>query len=518
LSKTGAAAVAGTVLIVVSLFLIVFGLSSFNHFGSPPDRGLPPEPPPHFTIRISDAVNLTDAFEQNGNIFTLKRDVVNYTVSIEKSNIIIDGAGHTLQGLPWENSFTANNGLEANHVNNVVIRNLTITGFETGIYMGENSGIAITDCNITACHGQPAVRFWDSSGCIMTRNRVTGNENGGVDVWSGTDNEVLGNFVANNQGVGLFLSESSSITLRNNTFLNNTLNLVGISENETIDASNTVDGKPICCWRFVQNAAVPADAGLVFLYNCQNITIQNLNLTHNQAAITLFQTNGCTIAQNNLSNNNYAVAAMWSSNNLIDGNHIVNNLKGGVKITNSSNEYIITHNLFVGNQGHGVYGYDSNLNTVNNNTFTGNIWFGVEFHNGQNNVITDNDFFSNGAGIQDGGGGIDLIGCTGNMVVGNLFQENDGFGVRVSASPNSTFYHNTFIDNKVASGLQVSNPWFDGAESGAWDNGKEGNYWSYYTTRYPDAREIDSTGIGNTAFYINDGNIDHYPLTVPFRR
>jgi parallel beta-helix repeat protein len=517
LSKTGAAAVAGTVLIVVSLFFIVFGLSSFNHFGSPPDRGLPPEPPPRFTIHISDAVNLTDAIVQNGNVFTFTKEIENYTVSVEKSNIIIDGAGHTLKGLPWENSFTANNGLEVDHVNNVVIRNLTITGFETGIYVGDNSGIAIKDCNITSCHGQPAVRFWNSSGCNMTRNRVTGNANGGVDVWRGTGNEVLGNFIADNQGVGLFLSESSTINLRNNAFLNNTLNLTGISENENIDASNTVDGKPVCYWRFIQNAAVPTDAGLVFLYNCKNITVQNLTLTHNQAAITLFQTEGCTIAQNNLSNNDYAVTAMWSSNNFIEGNNITNNLKGGVKITNSSNDYTITHNMFAGNQGHGVYGYDSNLNTVNNNTFTGNIWFGVEFHNGQNNVITDNDFSANGAGIQDGGGGIDLIGCTGNMVEGNLFQKNDGFGIRISASPNSTFYHNNFIDNKVTSGLQVSNPWFDGAESDAWDNGKEGN-WSDYTTRYPYAKEIDSTGIGNTAFYINDGNIDHYPLTVPFRR
>jgi len=45
-----------------------------------------------------------------------------------------------------------------------------------------------------------------------------------------------------------------------------------------------------------------------------------------------------------------------------------------------------------------------------------------------------------------------------------------------------------------------------------WDNGTVGNYWSDYLTRYPNASEIDSTGIGNTPYVIDKNNIDHYPL------
>ncbi len=39
-----------------------------------------------------------------------------------------------------------------------------------------------------------------------------------------------------------------------------------------------------------------------------------------------------------------------------------------------------------------------------------------------------------------------------------------------------------------------------------------GNFWSDYKLRYPNATEIDNSGIGNTPYFINTVNIDHYPL------
>jgi len=49
----------------------------------------------------------------------------------------------------------------------------------------------------------------------------------------------------------------------------------------------------------------------------------------------------------------------------------------------------------------------------------------------------------------------------------------------------------------------------------AWDNGEEGNYWSDYVTRYPNATEVDGSGVGDTAFYINENNQDSHPLMNP---
>jgi len=60
-----------------------------------------------------------------------------------------------------------------------------------------------------------------------------------------------------------------------------------------------------------------------------------------------------------------------------------------------------------------------------------------------------------------------------------------------------------------AADARVANP-------SIWDNGTSGNYWSDYLTRYPNASEIGNTGVGDTPFYINENNIDHYPLMEPF--
>jgi len=72
--------------------------------------------------------------------------------------------------------------------------------------------------------------------------------------------------------------------------------------------------------------------------------------------------------------------------------------------------------------------------------------------------------------------------------------------------------------------LQVSIPaymgfgdpieWLPG-RGNVWDNGTSGNYWSDYFIRYPNAAQIDGLGIGDTPFYINENNIDRFPLLEP---
>ena len=42
------------------------------------------------------------------------------------------------------------------------------------------------------------------------------------------------------------------------------------------------------------------------------------------------------------------------------------------------------------------------------------------------------------------------------------------------------------------------------------------NYWSDYLTKYPDANEIDNSGIWDTPYAIDSYNIDNYPLMNTF--
>ena len=71
------------------------------------------------------------------------------------------------------------------------------------------------------------------------------------------------------------------------------------------------------------------------------------------------------------------------------------------------------------------------------------------------------------------------------------------------------FYHNNLVNN----GQNVV------IASGAvnyWDNGQEGNYWSDYATKYPNATEVGTSGIGNTPYVLDAGNSDQNPLLKPW--
>jgi parallel beta-helix repeat protein len=93
---------------------------------------------------------------------------------------------------------------------------------------------------------------------------------------------------------------------------------------------------------------------------------------------------------------------------------------------------------------------------------------------------------------------------------GNNITANSIDGVCLFSSSNNMFFHNNFINNTQ----QVSS---DGSPN-TWDNGypSGGNYWSDYRTAYPNATEVDSSGIWNTSYVIDSNNIDRYPLMGPF--
>jgi len=42
-----------------------------------------------------------------------------------------------------------------------------------------------------------------------------------------------------------------------------------------------------------------------------------------------------------------------------------------------------------------------------------------------------------------------------------------------------------------------------------------GNYWSDYLMKYPNATQVESSGVWNTPYVIDANNTDYYPLTVP---
>jgi parallel beta-helix repeat protein len=106
--------------------------------------------------------------------------------------------------------------------------------------------------------------------------------------------------------------------------------------------------------------------------------------------------------------------------------------------------------------------------------------------------------------------GIYLCGSLENTVSGNNITRNVANGIYLYYSQNNRFFNNNFISN-------TNQVYEVGDQLNIWDNGTEGNHWSNYEEKYPNATELDSSGIWNTPYVLDGNNQDNHPLvnTIP---
>lgn len=101
--------------------------------------------------------------------------------------------------------------------------------------------------------------------------------------------------------------------------------------------------------------------------------------------------------------------------------------------------------------------------------------------------------------------------CTAYIYIqgsGNMVFENNISDIGVlSGEANFIFLNNIFDSPDTSFYYHGSN---------FWDNGSVGNFWSNYASKYSNASEIGFTGLGNTPYVIDSGNVDHHPLMYPY--
>ncbi len=167
-----------------------------------------------------------------------------------------------------------------------------------------------------------------------------------------------------------------------------------------------------------------------------------------------------------------------------------------------------------------VVGGNSNIIANNTVTQTGNGIYSLDSPTagigiyGNSNIISGNNLTNNYVGI-------DFFEGENNIIVGNMI-ENNSLGLMIWGVSNNTIYHNNFVNNSA----QAETASVDSANPvNSWDVGypRGGNYWSDYQKRYPNAAEIDNSGIGDTPYVmktwyrqLDSQNQDRYPLLEPF--
>jgi parallel beta-helix repeat protein len=142
-----------------------------------------------------------------------------------------------------------------------------------------------------------------------------------------------------------------------------------------------------------------------------------------------------------------------------------------------------------------------NNNTISGNTITENTLYGVRLVSSSHNRVSGNNITANN------GHGIWLHESSGNKFSGNDIAYST-YGISLEGSFNNTISHNNFVNNTQQ--LKSS------SSTNTWDDGAEGNFWSDYEERYPDAEELDDSGIWDTPYVIDENNQDNYPLMEPW--
>jgi parallel beta-helix repeat protein len=206
-------------------------------------------------IRADGTVEGTDRILRDGDVYTFTGNIVNQSVIVEKDDVVVDGAGYTLEG---DGNISA---VWLENRQNVTIKNLQITHFGGGIrVMGYCENNAIIGNNITDVgHETAANGIWISFGASDTTvsgNNITGNYVGifvdmsggtfisencissnGLGVWiSGFDNHIIGNNITGNN-VGVSVDFDNNI-IHHNNFVDNTIQA---AVNEVLSTVNSWD-------------------------------------------------------------------------------------------------------------------------------------------------------------------------------------------------------------------------------------------------------------------------------------
>jgi parallel beta-helix repeat protein len=318
-------------------------------------------------IDIGDGKPVVDA-SGNGNAITLSVE----GITLERFKVTgISWSNAGIEVISNYNAVRNNNvsnnyghGIRLTYSNNNTISGNNLSNNDDGICLDSSSNNTIT-CNTASNNDWCGICLSGySSNNTITGNTASNNDWCGIYLYNSSNNNITGNTASNNDWCGIYLEFSSNNNITCSTFLNDGLN-VRYSYQNTVD-DNTVNGKPLVYLEDTSDIAV-TDAGQVILVNCNNVLVENLDLSNTTIGIVLWETDDSLISNNNICNNDYdGIHLIISSNNTLTGNTVSNNDGRGIYLYYSSNNNI-TGNV-ISNNDLGIYLYYSSNNNITGNT------------------------------------------------------------------------------------------------------------------------------------------------------
>ena len=426
------------------------------------------------TIKLDGSIDPPDApVAREGNIYKLIKNIKSYGdgIIVERDNIVIDGAGHAIQGTE---SIREMCGVCLSGRINVTIKNLRIENFPFGIFLNFSSNNSIYG-NIIVSNKDTGIYLNHSSGNIIGENNIKDNPFG-IEIRHSYSNSILKNEITNNW-LGIHVYNSSYNKIANNNITKNGQSGIFLELTSDYNIIN-------------ENNILLITDGIVIIHSSNNVVSRNRILSEVKGfnGIRLCGALNNIIAENDIENCGFGIYLYHhSDNNTITRNNLTGHRHIAIIIEQSANN-LISKNKVKSNDLYGIELASSSSNIIINNVIEGNI-FGISLDASRhhkpssNNVICENNISNNQVGI--------MVGSSHNIIYHNYFRNNTE---HVHSPP----------------GLQ--NTWNDDYPSG-------GNYWSDHecVDKYsgPNQDKPSSDGICDKPYVINSDNVDRYPLAKP---
>ncbi len=393
----------------------------------------------------SNRNNITNNIANSNDIFGIKLSSSEYNVihnNTANSNGASSGSGIYLFGSNNNNvtSTMASSGsgygirLYSSGSNKIENSVLTAPNDCLQFDSSSNSNLAINN-TISSC-GEGLGIFSSNSNQAINNTIKSSGSTGGLQINDGAQNIIVNNNISGTAGGNDLVIVSTSNQNYNNTITSNNL----VSSNKKVYYNYSISNADF-------NLTTTSSAGIVYCPLCNNITIQDLNLSAgNSRGVLFYKTYNSKIINSTINSNNYGIDVGTSDNTSIINTTTSFSLAYGIYISDSVNVSI-------------------KGGTINNNTQSG-IYIGAvspERTSGiliQNTILNDNGYNAinviaqnvtiDGVTIKATSGafsGVNSNRANTTVINSNITMKNaaGGYGILLNNADRSYILNNTLI-------------------------------------------------------------------------
>jgi parallel beta-helix repeat protein len=394
--------------------------------------------------------------------------------------------------------------------NDINFFNCTLEGIETGIWT-ENSNNIIMDGFSSKVISHTAIKLWRSQDVIIANSSFEEDQIG-ISIDSGSRTQLIDNTFLDDELASIVLKSTSNLRMVGNNMTRGGIHLEGFTSQVrtySIDTSNKVHGDPIHLLMDLQNATAPRDAGQVIFFNCSYVDISSITLHNVSDPVNVFRCGRVEIDSIIINDSTWRSVHIDGVDDLSIANCTIQTNGGYCVYIDGypGDVYNIENCTFIGGSYSQIRVQEFVIGEIRECRFNGSGRWGIYTFDNHGMIIENCSF----TGLEYG---LYIDSSTNFRIENNIFRDCSKRAIRMIGGDNSEIHHNTFYMNaynrttKTYEGPQAESLW----DTYPWHDGSEGNWWSDYTIRYPDATNNGVVWDTPYALESNVGLKDPYPL------